>query len=528
MFKRLFRGKLGIAGLGVFVLVIGGIVFASANRKEAHAIIEVTQGEIREEVVITGKTTPVRKIDLSFERAGKVARARKDVGDRVEAGRVIAELNSNELLAQLGQANAQIDIQKAKLDELARGTRQEDLDVTKAGLAKAEQSLANEYGNVIQILNDAYSKTDDAVRNQLSPLFSNADNPNPQLTFAASDAQAQIDAQSGRVAVGNELVAWRNELKNMEPFADAATLEDAIEKTQSRLSIILSFVNRTMDAVTTSPSGSAGAYKTNVTAARSAINSSIANVNANEQGIASQKSVVEEARSKLILQLAGGTEEELRAQTAAVAEAEANASLIKAQIEETVLRSPVAGIVTRQDAKVGEVVPAHTAIASVISADAFEIDVNVSESDIGKIKLGNPVSITFDAFPAVVFRGAVLKIDPAETIIDGVVNFKTVVELAKPASPKLQRGEPDERLKSGLTANLAIETLKKTDALILPQAAIIEKKEGAFVKKYKNGSFIESPVTLGIRDKNGNVEIVSGVAEGERVANIGLKNPSQK
>ena len=166
------------------------------------------------------------------------------------------------------------------------------------------------------------------------------------------------------------------------------------------------------------------------------------------------------------------------------------------------------------DGKIGEVISANTIIASVISKDKFQIDANIPEIDIGKISLGDNVSITFDAFPEEMFSGKVIKIDPAETIIDGVVNFKTVIGL----------DNVDERLKSGLTANLSIETDRKNDVLILPQEALMEKKQGTFVQKYENGALKEYPVAVGLRDKNGSVEIISGVTLGENVVNIGRKS----
>jgi HlyD family secretion protein len=152
-------------------------------------------------------------------------------------------------------------------------------------------------------------------------------------------------------------------------------------------------------------------------------------------------------------------------------------------------------------------------IASVISDKKFHIEANIPEVDIGKIAVGNPVSITFDAFPDETFTGSVAKIDPAETIVDGVVNFKTTVAIES----------PDARLKSGLTANLSIETVKKTGVPILPQSAITETREGTFVKRYENGVFVDREIKTGIRDKNGNIEIVSGVSEGDQVQNVGLR-----
>ena len=81
------------------------------------------------------------------------------------------------------------------------------------------------------------------------------------------------------------------------------------------------------------------------------------------------------------------------------------------------------------------------------------------------------------------------------------------------------------RIKSGLTANLTIDTQTDSNALILPQYAVIQNASGTFVEVIQNGAPVQIPVTLGIRDQEGNVEVTNGVTEGEQVVNVGLKTP---
>ncbi len=498
----------------IAVLLIGSIAaYASFTRKQTYNLIEVTQGDISQEVIVTGTTTPVDKLDLAFQRTGRISRVLNDVGSVVSHGSVLVELDSTELAASLSEAEANAQAQAAKLDELLKGTRPEDIQITRTNLAKAQQDLTNEYNGVTQTLSDAYAKTNDAVRNQLTALFTNGDGTNPQFTFPVSDSQAQIDAQSGRVAANTELSAWKDELTALNSPSSTSTPEGTITKAQGHLAKILIFLNRTMDAVVSSPSSLASTYKTNVTTALSAVNASILALNTKSQNIASEKIAVNQAQNNLNLDLAGATPETINADRAQLAQAEASVAVVRAQLDETILRSPIAGTVTKMDGKVGEVVSANVVIASIISQDKFEIDSNIPEVDIGKIAVGNTTTVTFDAFPDETFSGKVIKIDPAETVIDGVVNFKTTVIL----------DHPDSRLKSGLTANLSIETQRKSGVLILPQEALVEKKEGTFVKKYENGTITEYPVTIGIRDANGKAEIISGVSLGEKVVNIGLK-----
>ncbi len=74
------------------------------------------------------------------------------------------------------------------------------------------------------------------------------------------------------------------------------------------------------------------------------------------------------------------------------------------------------------------------------------------------------------------------------------------------------------------TADVDIETKHKDAVLILPQYAILQNDDGTFVETLDaNNKIIQTKVVLGIQDEKGNVEVASGVTEGEQVLNIGLK-----
>jgi HlyD family secretion protein len=148
-----------------------------------------------------------------------------------------------------------------------------------------------------------------------------------------------------------------------------------------------------------------------------------------------------------------------------------------------------------------------------MSDAGYEIDAGVSETDIGKILVGNKVTMKLDAFPGEIFDGSVFYIAPAETNNAGVISYQIKISFDK----------PDQRLKSGLTANVDIQTKNKDNVLILPQYAILQNDQGMFVETLVNNKINQNPVTLGISDQKGNAEVVSGVTEGEQVLNIGLK-----
>jgi HlyD family secretion protein len=99
----------------------------------------------------------------------------------------------------------------------------------------------------------------------------------------------------------------------------------------------------------------------------------------------------------------------------------------------------------------------------------MEIDTSVDEADISRIKVGQPVSFTVDAYPENRFTGKVTQIRNAPVITQNVVTYVVVVGV----------DNKDLKLKPGMTANVSIETARKENVLRLPAAALrFRPKEG--------------------------------------------------
>jgi HlyD family secretion protein len=92
----------------------------------------------------------------------------------------------------------------------------------------------------------------------------------------------------------------------------------------------------------------------------------------------------------------------------------------------------------------------------------MQIDTNVDEADIGKVKVGQPVTFTVDAYPEAPFQGDVSVVRNAPTTVQNVVTYDVVVKVAN----------PDLKLKPGMTANVSIIIDRRTAALKVPNAAL--------------------------------------------------------
>ncbi len=499
------------------ILSIGGFFWMRANSKPIYEKATVTRGDITENVSVTGRVKSSESVTLAFEKGGKVANVNVKIGDKVSAGQQLARLDSTDLSAQLLQAEANVDMQRAKLEELKSGTRPEQISVKRAELQKAEQDLTNLYSSVHDVINDAYVKADDAVRSKADQLFTNADTEVLQLAISVSDSQVQVDAINLRRQSSVHLADWKRELASFSSSTTRTELDSMLKGSEAHLSVIRNFLARAFDVVDKSvgiSQTSISTFKSNIGIGRANVSLAISAITGQEQAISAQLTTVERVNNELALLEAGSTPQSISAQDAQVKQAEASVSSINAQITKTFLYSPISGIVTKQDVKTGEIAVPNIALVSVMAEASLEIEANIPEVDVGRIAVGNVVSITLDAFPGETFAGKVSYIDPAETIIDGVVNFKITILF----------NEMNAKFRSGLTANLEIESAKKMGVLILPEFAVVENDNGKFVRRLNvDGTTTDIPVKIGIRSSDGFVEIKDGVVEGASFINVGLK-----
>jgi HlyD family secretion protein len=506
-----------IYGIAIVIILFAVYHIWSASKTSPYQFVTVARGTITEAVNVTGNTTPVESLDLAFQNGGTIAAVNYPVGSTVHTGDVIARLDTQALRAQLAQAQANVDAAQATLENLRAGATPQSVAVSQAAVASANQTLTNAYSGISNILSSGYSSANDAVRNQLSAMFSNPETNNPQLAFAINDSQTVNNIQLERIQASAALNSWQSELAEITTASPSSTLDAALTDAAQYLATTKALLGDVSNAVTEAtalPTATATSYKNSVTTATNEVNAALTNVTTAIQSLSSQKIAVTQAEAQLAVTQAGSTPQAIAAQQAQVEQAQASLQGVQVQINEASLVSPIDGVITVQNAKVGQIAAPGATLVSVISGDNLEVDADVAEVDIGKVSVGDPVAMTFDAFPGQTFTGKVFYIDPAQTDISGVVDYLV----------KVSFDAVDAQMKSGLTANLDIMTRTDQNALILPQYAVIQNASGTFVETVSGKTASQIPVTLGIQDQNGNVEIASGVTAGEQVVNIGLKS----
>ena len=210
--------------------------------------------------------------------------------------------------------------------------------------------------------------------------------------------------------------------------------------------------------------------------------------------------------------------EDIALKQAAVAQAQAQLAIADNQIEENTIKAPVAGVVTKIDFEVGEQTTPSQTIITMLTDHNFVLELDISETDISKIKLGDLAEITIDAYGEdIKIPGEVIFIEPAETKIQGVVYYKVKIDF-----------EPGELgIKSGMTATATITTAEKEQVLMIPLRAVLEKDNKKIVRVMFGKKPQEIPVQVGIMGDGGMIEVLNGLKENDEVVTY-VKDNSDK
>lgn len=464
--------------IAIFVAVLLLVALFARSKNDTVSTEVVRRGELVKTIGVTGKVVATESSELSFDTGGVVAFVNKGVGDKVRRGEVIASLNTLEIKASREKAYAEYLGQEAELKKLKSGEG-EDTDVISAKR------------DVINSIVEGYTQADDAVRGKVDQYFENARTLGPEIKYTFDKYSATKNSiNNKRYEIEKILTEW--ELLVNTISVDTYSTND-LQKARSYIISIKDFLNTLSFAVNSFEVSDSlsqttvDKYKSDLSTARSNINKVANEILASEEKLRGSTSDIPVFEAK-------------------VRAAYAQVSFYDAQISKMIITAPFDGIVSLQDAKVGESISAHTKIASVISG-TYKVESFVPEVSISDILLGNKSSVTLDAYKNVSFDAVVSHVDPAETDKSGVSNYKIELEFLT----------ADERVKPGMTADLLIETTRIPNLITIPLRSVREEQGKSVVVVKNKKDKVEREVSLGLRDGKGRVEVTSGLEEGEEI-----------
>jgi len=254
--------------------------------------------------------------------------------------------------------------------------------------------------------------------------------------------------------------------------------------------------------------------RTGLATAYTSLINSIQTIDAARTSYFSYQALVDKAQADLNDAQNPPREVDVASYRAALQSAEASLAQAAAARDKARIFAPIAGVIGKITPKAGEYVSSQDAVIKLVNPH-FEVKVDIPETDIIKISLGDKATTTLDAYgDEVKFGGAVTQIEKGQTVISDVVYYRVTVSLID---------DKVHQILSGMTANITFDTENKGNVLYISARAIKTDNNGTkTVRVLVNGLAQDTPVQTGLRGDNGLVEIVSGLNEGQEVV-VGTK-----
>ncbi|MCU0249537.1 MAG: efflux RND transporter periplasmic adaptor subunit [Vicinamibacterales bacterium] len=159
-------------------------------------------------------------------------------------------------------------------------------------------------------------------------------------------------------------------------------------------------------------------------------------------------------------------EAQIKSSEASLTQSKASLNQNEVNLQHTVIEAPIDGIVISRNVDVGQTVAAsmNAPTLFIIAEDLtkMQVNANVDESDVGRIRAGQAVKFRVDAYPLEEFTGTVSQVRLQPIVTQNVVTYATVIDVPN----------PQLKLKPGMTANVTIEIARKNDVLRVPNAAL--------------------------------------------------------
>lgn len=448
--------------VGVVVLVVGAAVVIGRmvlatkgdNSTDTPAVQTATvqRGDIAVTIDATGTIKPLNIVEISSKASGKILKLNVDAGDYVEKDDVIAIIEDTYVQISLEQAEADLKAAEARLQQseidiqLQKEQSEIQIRQSKESLAEAKtrleqikeqirlEKIANKRGvkdgeNSLKIANLRYKLlTSETVREENKKraeasvtqekvnldLVKTEHERNVKLFEEELISQASLDASQAQYSSAEaRYKSAQEQLKLVEKPASEVELELAradIKKAEFALEVANERVegeaSRDMD------------------------------IELQQQRISQAEDALKlaETNKKQI----DRKERDLQSAKASLKRSQGQRDLRQIEFEDTIIKAPISGTILEKKVEEGQVITSRlSSIASsegqtlVTMADLNTVFVvtEVDETDIGKVNIGQPVTITVEAYPDMPFEGQVLKIAPMGQVIQNITTFEVTSEL---------------------------------------------------------------------------------------------------
>ncbi|HVV15064.1 MAG TPA: efflux RND transporter periplasmic adaptor subunit [Candidatus Paceibacterota bacterium] len=490
-----------VISAAAIVVLVGGGWWAysratSASAETRYVLGSAQMGTIVASVSGSGQVAASSEVDVSGASSGKLIAVNVKAGQEVKAGALLAQVDPTDALYDLGTA-------QLSYDRL--------VTVDPEDLQDAKDSVVSAYADARASLSKASSDMH-TVLDGLHDLFSGYLSLSNNSGVSATGRGYVSTAEKSYYASDDLLKAYDATLRSVSTASSQSDIENALSQAYDAALSAAQSAKSAQDAVVYLRTHNSIATAADADAAYSSVTSLASTANNAVSNTSSSRSSAIKSRQALADLESGPDALDLRSEMLSLQQK-------KDALADTYVRAPFDGIVSKVNVSVGDTVGSGTAIATVISKTQVAT-LSLNEVDAAKVQVGNKATLTFDAIDGLTLTGTVASIDAAGTVSQGVVSY--ALEIAFDAQ--------DPRIKAGMTVNASIQTSVKSDVLIVPSSAVKTVGGASYVQVF-DPPLAETGGAAGVASKTAprqvavetglsddtNVEIVSGLSEGEQV-----------
>ncbi len=484
-----------IIGIILSLIIVFLIVRPKRIDPKTISLVPVSTQNLTSTVSASGKVTSIVDLPLSFKKSDIVETVNVSVGSRVKKGQILATLKNQSELGLVTQA-------RGTLARVLDGSSNEELNLAQTLLSNAKDDLENTKKLQNRLVENARRTL------YTSGLEARAED---SVTGESFSNPTVFGSYTGSTEGMYKIVVYRSAGGYSFTVSGLSTGSGTVSASNTvpignglSLQFPVNFNLGSNDTwIINIPNKESTNYTTNLNVYESTKLSA-------DTVIAQAEALVREREANLALKKA-------KPRNADVLSAEGQLQNALGAYENTVIRSPSDGLVTKVAIKPGELAESLQPLIVVQDVSKLYVEADINESNITSVSVLQPVTFTIDAFGSGrTFSGTVIQVDGAPTITDGIVNYKIKASL----------DDKDPDIKTGMNANLTIITNTKDNVLAVPGASLFKKDDKSFVRKIidiNKKKFKEVEVVTGIVGDGNMTEILSGLISGDTVALIEKK-----
>ena len=455
-----------VIAITVVVLVSGGLLLwgqlAKATKDEASSVPEiktatVERGDIEVTIDATGTIEPLNIIEVSSKASGKILELTVEEGDYVEQDAVIARIETTYVSADLDQADADLRAAEARLEQ-SKINIELQKEQTAIQIKQAKEKLA-ETKKQMELLREQIRIEHITNRRQLSDAENSHTMAQLRYNLLTSETVREEDKKRAEASVvqakANLELAEREYNRKQQLFekkyiskSDLDVAETQRDSAKAQHESAVQQAELVKQPASPEELELSQAEIKRAGYAVDAANEQIEKEKSRDLEIKIQEYRITQARDALSLAIANKKqidlkEKDLESSNAQLKRSTSAFQLAQESYDDTVIRAPLSGTILERRVEEGQVIVSSFggggrggSVSSegqvlVTMADLKKVYVatEVDETDIGKVKVGQPVDITIEAYPDQPLQGEVLRIAPQGQVIQNVTTFKVIIEI---------------------------------------------------------------------------------------------------